>query len=432
MTIDRLISKQDSICIIGLGYVGLPLLMAFRHHVNVIGFDNDEARIEQLLDGKDRNGDYLSDDFKDGSFTLSSEESDIADCTVYVVAVPTPITKYKTPDLSALKSASESVGRNLSQGDVVIFESTVYPGCTEEICIPILEKVSGLKNGIGFFTGYSPERINPGDVKHTIKNTIKIVSGTDEKTLEFVASLYELIIEAGVHRAETIKVAEAAKIVENVQRDVNIALVNELSLIFDRLDIDTFDVIKAAATKWNFQTYYPGLVGGHCISVDPYYLTYKAEEVGYYPEVILSGRKVNDSITKNVAKKVLQMIGSQAVRLSQSRVLIMGVTFKENVPDTRNSKVLDLIHYLKSYHIDVEVLDPYADKTELPENYDINLVDEPTGKYHCLVVAVKHKEFAEMSIDDLLALSLEDGGIIDIKGIFRSQSDQLKRNYWTL
>ena len=429
---EQKISEQSNklLCIIGLGYVGLPLLMAFSRFRPVIGYDNNSTRIKELAEGYDRNGAFTSKDFFDADVLFTAEEADILAAQIYVVCVPTPITPYKTPDLNPIANVCSIVGKHLKKQDLVVFESTVYPGCTQEFCVPILEKHSGLKVSTDFYLGYSPERINPGDKVHKLANTIKIVSGIDGPSTKRVRHLYGQILNDKLHIAPTIKVAEAAKIVENIQRDVNIALVNELSLIFDRLDIDTFDVVEAAGSKWNFQKYYPGLVGGHCISVDPYYLTYKSEEVGYYPEVILSGRKVNESIVKNVTNKVLQMIGKQDVNLSDSRVLIMGITFKENVRDTRNSKVFDLIHYLQSYHIDVEVLDPHADRDEIDSTQSIHFVDNPQGKYHCLVLAVKHEEFTSMSADELHALTLPDGGIIDVKGIYRDL--ELNRMYWTL
>lgn len=428
--IEKLISNKKSICIIGLGYVGLPLLISFSRHVHVIGYDVDTDRIKELKQAIDRNATYTRDDLTDVNCTFTANESEIKDAVIYIVAVPTPITKHNTPDLRPLKSASTIVGRQIDKGNLVIIESTVFPGCTEDICIPIIENNSQLKASSDFHVGYSPERINPGDTDRRIDNTIKIVSGIDTTSLEITAAVYEKIISAGVHRAPSIKVAESAKLVENVQRDVNIALMNEFSLIFDRLNINTLDVLDAAETKWNFQKYYPGLVGGHCISVDPYYLTYKAEEVGYYPEVILSGRKVNDSISKNVVHKVLQMVGSQNVELSKSRVLVMGMTFKENIRDTRNSKVYDLIRDLQSYHIEVDVLDPNVSLDELNPSEQINLIEEANTKYHCIIIAVKHDEFVKLTPSDIQSLTYEGSGIIDIKGVFRGMD--LRRDYWTL
>ncbi len=316
--IKALKSKDKSLCVVGLGYVGLPLVIEFARHLRVQGFDISSDKIESLKQATDPNGEMASDDLRSDNIEFTSVPEDIADSTVYLVGVPTPITKHNTPDLNPLKRASETLGQFLKKGDLVVYESTVYPGCTEEISMPILESRSGLKAGIDFYVGYSPERINPGDKVHTLTNTVKIVSGQSPEVLEMVAELYEMIISAGVYRANSIKVAEAAKIIENVQRDLNIALMNELSLIFDRLDIDTRSVIDAAASKWNFMKFYPGLVGGHCISVDPYYLTYKAQEVGYYPQVILSGRNVNDNLSKNVAKKVVQILGSQDTKFKCS------------------------------------------------------------------------------------------------------------------
>ena len=424
------IETPDKYCVIGLGYVGLPLLLSIGKHRLAIGYDTDAKRINELKSGVDRNGTFSSSDLQVENVLFTSDEADIQSVTVYIVAVPTPITKYNTPNLHALRLAATTIGRHLAQGDLVIFESTVYPGCTEEYCIPILDSTSKLKAGIDFKVGYSPERINPGDKVNTLANTQKIISGLNAESLDAVRKVFELVVKSKLHEAPSIKVAEAAKLVENVQRDLNIALMNELSLIFDKLDIDTHDVIEAAGTKWNFQKYYPGLVGGHCISVDPYYLTYKAKEVGYYPEVILSGRNVNDNLSQNVAKKVVQIIGSQDIKLSESRILVMGVTFKENVSDIRNSKVIDLITDLTSFHIDVDIVDPYASSEELYAKANLTLQKEIRGKYNCIIVAVQHTQYKSLDEAYFLSIAKANAALIDIKGIYRKQINSM--SYWTL
>lgn len=423
-------TDQDTLCVIGLGYVGLPVLTAFAQHMPVVGFDINERRIEQLRNGLDVNQSVESGQVSDGAISYTSNVEDIAACSIYIVAVPTPITRYKTPELGPLSQASEFVGSVLKKGDVVIFESTVYPGCTEELCLPIIEKVSGLQVNTDFVIGYSPERINPGDEKHRLDNTVKIVSASSPAGLERITELYEMIISAGVHQAPSMKVAEAAKIVENVQRDLNIALMNELSLIFDKLAINTYDVLDAAGTKWNFHHYKPGLVGGHCISVDPYYLTYKAEEVGYVPDVILSGRKVNDGIVKNVSNKVVEMITAQDIKLSEARVLILGITFKENVSDLRNSKVFDLVRFLQSYAIDVHVQDPHVEAADKDRLNNIHWIDKISKEYHCIILAVPHATFISQGSEAMEQALHPGGGFIDIKGIFR-ESHRFDR-YWTL
>ncbi len=415
MRTKALLEGHRSLCLIGLGYVGVPLLASFSDIIKVVGVDTDEAKINSLNQGIDPNQEFASDSFNLDNIKLCSNLNEVLNCDTYIVTVPTPITKNKTPNLSPLKSASKSIGQKLKKGDLVIFESTVYPGCTEEVCIPILEQESNLEFQKDFNVGYSPERINPGDKVHRLDNTIKIVSGDNPDTLLEVSEIYRLIINAGVHKADSIKVAEAAKIVENVQRDVNIALMNELALIFDRIGINTNSVLEAASTKWNFHRYSPGLVGGHCISVDPYYLTYKAQELGYFPNVILSGREVNNRISRFLSNKIVQHIGKFGLSLSEARVLIKGVTFKENVSDLRNSKVIDLINHLLSYSIHVDVVDPWANAAELNKNYGIKLASTPSGKYDCIVVSVKHKQFLEL--DELYYSNIlkPDGLLFDVK-----------------
>ena len=427
---EHILSNDFTICIVGLGYVGLPLAIEFSRSMNVVGFDIDVTRVDELKKGHDANGDYSKQDLDRINLIFSSSEEILEQADIYILALPTPITKYKTPDLSFLIRGTEFVANHLRVGDLVIFESTVFPGCTTDVCIPILESNSGLLLGKDFKVGYSPERINPGDPNHTLRNTVKVVSANDEEGLKLVCHVYNKIIDADLYPVSNLIVAESSKIVENIQRDVNIALMNELSMIFDRLNINTKEVIEAAGTKWNFVKYYPGLVGGHCISVDPYYLTHKAQELGYYPEIILSGRKINDNISKNVAKKAIQMIGRQDVNLSDSRILVMGVTFKENVRDIRNSKVIDLVLDLQSYQIEVDILDEHANKKDIKEKTGLSIINSPSKRYHCIIVAVKHDEYLHHSESHFKELIHEGGGLIDIKGIYTGRIKDL--NYWTL
>ncbi len=428
--LQRLHDKKASLAVVGLGYVGLPIALEFAKHFHVIGFDISEERLELMRLGMDPSRELSPKEFegRDIEFTASPEK--LAEASFYVVAVPTPVDRHKVPDLRALRSSSASIGPGLEQGDYVVYESTVYPGCTEEDCVPILEELSGLKMGPGFKVGYSPERINPGDLVNTLTNVVKIVSGSDAEALEVVAQVYETVIKAGVHRAASIKVAEAAKVIENTQRDLNIALMNELSMIFDRMGINTHDVIEAAGTKWNFMKYYPGLVGGHCIGVDPYYLTYKSTELGYKPEVILSGRRINDHLSSYVAKQAIQMIIRTGKNISKARLLVMGITFKEDVSDIRNSKVVDLIKELQSYSLQVDITDPYASVEELQHEYGLDLVMEPGSDYDCVVVAVKHKQYLALDEAYFKSISAERGGVIDIKSIYLGKINEL--DYWTL
>ena len=408
---------MEKIAIIGLGYVGLPLAHAFSFKYDVVGFDIAKWRIEELNNGYDRTLELSEKQVKeclDNGMKFSDDLNNISDCNIYIVTVPTPIDKHHNPDLTPLIKASESVGKVLKKGDIVIYESTVYPGATEEDCVPVLEKVSGLKFNEDFFAGYSPERINPGDKEHTVTKILKVTSGSTPEIAKKVDDLYKSIITAGTHLAPTIKVAEAAKVIENSQRDVNISFVNELALIFDKLGIDTQDVLEAAGTKWNFLPFRPGLVGGHCIGIDPYYLAHKAKEVGYHPEVILSGRRTNDGMGQFVANKVVKLMIHKGHTIKGSKVLILGITFKENCPDIRNSRVIDMIEELKEFGSNVDVYDPWADNEEVKREYGFELKENyKLEDYDAIVLAVAHKEFKELKIDK------KDNQIIyDIKGFF--------------
>lgn len=401
------------IAIIGLGYVGLPLAIEFGKKYTVLGFDINKARIEELSAGKDRTKEADLDGmqeamnyYKEGKgkgLRFSYDTSDLSSCNVFIVTVPTPIDQFKAPDLTPLIKASEMLGKVLKKGDIVIYESTVYPGCTEEDCVPVLEKFSGLKFNIDFFCGYSPERINPGDKVNTLTKIKKVTSGSTPEIADVVDGLYASIITAGTHKAPSLKVAEASKAIENAQRDVNISFVNELALIFERMGIDTTDVIEAAGTKWNFLKYRPGLVGGHCIGVDPYYLAHKAESLGYHPQVILSGRRVNDMMGMFVANKVVKLMIKKGHKINLSRALILGITFKEDCPDIRNSKVIDIYRELIQFGMQVDVYDPHADKHEVEEEYGIHLVDKVSSKYEAIVLAVSHKEFLALDFKALCA-----------------------------
>lgn len=428
--VEQLAKKEKRISVIGLGYVGLPIALEFAKTASVIGFDINAERVEQMKQGIDPSAELNSSDFEGADICFTSNPADLKDAHFHIVAVPTPVDRHNVPNLRPLLGASEAVGKALKKGDYVVFESTVYPGCTEEDCIPILEKFSGLKVGRDFKVGYSPERINPGDKEHTLRKITKVVSGIDEEALDVVAAVYSMVVEAGVFKAASIKVAEAAKIIENTQRDLNIALMNELSKVFDRLDINTFDVLEAARTKWNFLPFFPGLVGGHCIGVDPYYLTYKASELGYEPEVILSGRKINDDMSGYVAKKTVQKIIKADKSLKNSRVLVMGITFKENVSDIRNSKVADLVRELEAFSVQVDVVDPYAEAKEVKQEYGIEMKEKPEGVYDAIIVAVNHKPYTELTEGDFEKLSNGSGILVDIKGVYRNQIKQLE--YWSL
>lgn len=405
--------------VIGLGYVGLPLAVTFSHKFHVIGFDINASRINALRNGIDTTREVSTEELestKNISFTTDSEE--LRGCNVYIITVPTPIDSFKKPDLGPLYRASEMVGKVLDKGDVVIYESTVYPGCTEEECVPLLEKFSGLKYNQDFFCGYSPERINPGDKEHRVDTIKKVTSGSNPETAELVNQLYQSIITAGTHLASSIQVAEAAKVIENAQRDINIAFVNELALIFDRLNIDTQEVLEAAGTKWNFLPFRPGLVGGHCIGVDPYYLTHKAESVGHHPEVILSGRRINDNMGIFIANKVVKLLSQKGGAIFGAKVLVLGITFKENCPDIRNSRVIDIIRELTSFGIQVEVYDPLADRDEVEQEYQISLVERPQGSYDGIVLAVGHENFQNL---DWPSLKSTGPIVYDVKGFLAKE-----------
>ncbi len=424
--------RDIRIGVIGLGYVGLPIALALAEKYEVTGFDINTAKVTSLKKNIDPSDEIETEAFLSKKISFTDDIAELAHCSVYVVAVPTPVDKHKVPNLKPLQLASESVGCILNEGDIVIYESTVYPGCTEEVCVPILEKASGLKYMEAFKVGYSPERINPGDKQHTLSQITKVVSGCDEESLDTIAELYGSIIEAGIHKASSIKVAEAAKIIENTQRDVNIALMNELAIIFDKLDINTHEVLEAAGTKWNFLKFYPGLVGGHCIGVDPYYLTYKAQQVGYDPEVILSGRRINDNTPQFIAKKIIRNLIKQNKNLTACNVLVKGVTFKENVTDIRNSKVYDLIKELQDFSLSVDVMDCKAKKDEVKKEYGLDLIDEPRAKYDVLVIAVAHDEYKGEGFGDWEKHLVAEPIIFDVRALYRNQNLDKKAIYLTL
>lgn len=419
-------TKQElKIGVIGLGYVGLPLAVEFAKKFQVVGFDLNKQRISHLRDHQDHTGEVNTVDLKNSSMHFSHQAEDIADCNIYIVTVPTPITEAKTPDLTPLIGACNTVGKFLKHNDVVIFESTVYPGCTEDDCVPILEKVSGLKFNVDFFCGYSPERVNPGDKEHTLPKIKKITSGSNPECTDFVDSLYSNIITAGTHKVSSLKVAEAAKVIENTQRDLNIAFMNELSKIFHLLNIDTVEVLEAAGTKWNFLRFTPGLVGGHCIGVDPYYLTHKAKSLGYHPEVILAGRKINDEVGEYVAHQMIKLMIKKSKIINQSKVLVLGMTFKENCPDIRNSKVIDIIKELNDYGVTVDCCDPRADKEEVLEEYGLSLKDIEVEKnfstYDAVVVAVAHNEFKQLKL-----CKTHKTLLIDLKSLYPKECSDLR------
>ncbi|MEY4659676.1 MAG: nucleotide sugar dehydrogenase [Crocinitomicaceae bacterium] len=431
MIYDQLIKKEAKLALVGLGYVGLPIALEFAKTVKVVGFDINEKRVDLMRNGIDPSRELSTSEFQGKDIEFTSNTADLADVKFFIVAVPTPIDDTNLPDLKPLQGASRTVGKVLKKGDYVVFESTVYPGCTEEDCIPILEAESGLKFPEDFKVGYSPERINPGDKEHTLQNVIKIVSGCDEESLDQIAKTYELVVAAGVHRATSIKVAEAAKIVENTQRDVNISLVNELSIIFNKMGINTFDVLEAAGTKWNFLKFYPGLVGGHCIGVDPYYLVHKAMQLGYHSKVINSGRYVNDSMGFYIGKQTAKKIIAQGKMIQEAHVLVMGATFKENVSDIRNSKVIDVINELKSFQINVDVMDPHADSSEMEHEYGVSLTSNIRNDYDAIIMAVNHKEYALFDEQYFKSLLKDGNGVfVDVKGIYRGKIKDL--TYWSL
>lgn len=405
---------MEKIGIIGLGYVGLPLAVEFGKILEVVGFDINQERINELKSGHDRTLEVDSDELTSAvKLTYSSNPQDLKSVNYFIVTVPTPVDEYKTPDLTPLIKASETVGKVLKKGDIVIYESTVYPGCTEEDCVPVLEKFSGLKFNVDFFCGYSPERINPGDKQHRLPTIKKVTSGSTPAVAEKVDQLYKKIIKAGTHKASSIKVAEAAKVIENSQRDINIAFVNELSLIFEKMGIDTHEVLDAAGTKWNFLPYKPGLVGGHCIGVDPYYLTYKADSLGYHPQVILAGRRINDNMGIHIANRVIKLMTQHDLPINKAKILVLGITFKENCPDIRNSRAIDVIRELQSFGADVEVFDPHADLNEVRHEYGLTLISNLNKKYSAIVLAVSHQEFKTL---DWAAIRDTHTIVYDVKG----------------
>ena len=426
----ELVEKKSKLAVIGLGYVGLPIALEFARKISVIGFDINDKRIEMMRNSIDPSNELEKEAFDNCDITFTSSLDVLREANFFIVAVPTPVDEHNVPDLAPVKKASETVGKVVKKGDYVVFESTVYPGCTEDDCLPIIEKLSGLKNVKDFKLGYSPERINPGDKNHTLSSIIKVVSGCDAESLEEIARVYELVVKAGVHRASCIKVAEAAKIIENTQRDLNIALMNELSIIFNMMNINTYEVLEAAGTKWNFLKFQPGLVGGHCIGVDPYYLTYKANELGYDAEVILAGRNINDNMAKYVAKNVVRHLIKNVGDVKKAKVLIKGATFKENVSDIRNSKVADVVKALQSYYVNVEVHDPHADSDELKHEYGFGLVKEIANDYDAVIVTVPHNDYKELDEKYFKSITKPNALIADLKGIYRNKILQL--NYWSL
>lgn len=426
----ELIDKKKKLAVIGLGYVGLPIALEFARKIKVIGFDINAKRVDMMRNNIDPSQELDSAAFVGCDIEFTNELEILKQANFYIVAVPTPVDDHNVPDLVPVQRASETIGKVIKKGDYVVFESTVYPGCTEEDCVPIIEKLSGLKSVIDFKIGYSPERINPGDKEHTLAKIIKVVSGCDAESLDEVAKVYELVVTAGVHRASSIKVAEAAKIIENTQRDLNIALMNELSIIFDRMNINTYEVLEAAGTKWNFLKFQPGLVGGHCIGVDPYYLTYKSKELGYDSQVILAGRVINDGMAGYVAKKVLQHIIQHNGDIKNAKVLIMGATFKENVSDIRNSKVADVVKELKSFSLNVQVTDPHAESAELLHEYGFELTSQLDNDYDAVLVTVPHNAYKNFDDAYFASIIKPKGLIADLKGIFRNKISS--RDYWSL
>jgi len=425
-----LVSKQKKLAVIGLGYVGLPIALEFARKIKVIGFDINKARVEMMRRNVDPSGELDSSAFDGCDIEFTDSIDVLREASFFIVAVPTPIDDHKLPDLKPVLGATRSIAQALKPGDYIVYESTVYPGCTEEDCIPLLEELTNLKFKRDFKVGYSPERINPGDKVHTLPNITKVVSGCDDESLENISKVYEIVVKAGVFKASSIKVAEAAKIIENTQRDVNIALMNELSIIFNKMGINTYEVLEAAGTKWNFLRFMPGLVGGHCIGVDPYYLTYKAQELGYHSQVINSGRYVNDSMGFYVAKQTVKKLIAMGKDLSKSKVLVMGATFKEDVEDIRNSKVIDVINEFKSYGVAVDVIDPRADSDELKHEYGLELTPQAGNDYDAIVVAVNHKEYTSMTETDFKKMTRPEALIVDLKGILRGKIHDLK--YWSL
>ncbi|PAB59395.1 nucleotide sugar dehydrogenase [Anaeromicrobium sediminis] len=454
---EQIINNQEKISVVGLGYVGMPIAVAFAKHTNVVGFDINKKKVESYIDGIDVTKEIGDEAIKETTVCFTSDERELRNCKFHIVAVPTPVSIDKTPDLTPVICASKTIGRNLVKGSIVVYESTVYPGVTEDICVPILEEKSGLKCGVDFKVGYSPERINPGDKVNTLEKIVKVVSGMDEESLDIIAKTYELVIEAGVHRAESIKVAEASKVIENSQRDINIAFMNELSIVFNKMGIDTKAVLEAAGTKWNFLKFTPGLVGGHCIGVDPYYFIYKAEELGYHSQIILSGRRINDGMGKFVAENTVKKLIQADKQIKGAKVVIMGITFKENCPDSRNTKVIDIIKELEDYGIDIKVVDPVANEEEVWHEYRIQLhrMEDIQGM-DAVIFAVPHEVFLNIKLQELRKMYRENDTnnldisdevaattekdseensyvLIDVKGLFsREETEDMGYLYWRL
>ena len=425
-----LIEKKKTLAVIGLGYVGLPIALEFAKKIKVIGFDINAQRVEMMRNGIDPSQELEASAFENCDIEFTNDLDVLRKANFFIVAVPTPVDEHNVPDLIPVQRASETIGKVLKKGDYVVYESTVYPGCTEEDCVPIIQNLSGLKMVEDYKIGYSPERINPGDKEHTITTIIKVVSGCCAESLDVIAKVYELVVKAGVHKASSIKVAEAAKIIENTQRDLNIALMNELSIIFDKMNINTYEVLEAAGTKWNFLKFQPGLVGGHCIGVDPYYLTYKSQQLGYDSQVILAGRAINDGMAGYVAKKVLQSIIQSNGNVKNSKVLVMGATFKENVSDIRNSKVADVVKELQAFSINVDVADPYANSDELNHEYGFSLTKELSNDYDAVIVTVPHNDYKSLDDAYFASITKPHGMVADLKGIYRGKLTQ--RKYWSL
>ncbi len=426
----ELVDKKNKLAVIGLGYVGLPIALEFAKKISVIGFDINAARIEMMRNGIDPSKELEKEAFNNCDIEFTNSLDKLREANFFIVAVPTPVDIHNVPDLVPVQKASDTIGKVIKKGDYVVFESTVYPGCTEEDCLPVIEKLSGLKCITDFKLGYSPERINPGDKEHILSSIVKVVSGCDEESLDIIAKVYELVVKAGVHKASSIKVAEAAKIIENTQRDLNIALMNELSIIFDKMNINTFEVLEAAGTKWNFLKFQPGLVGGHCIGVDPYYLTYKSNKLGYDAQVILAGRSINDGMAAHVAKKVLQHIILNCRDIKNAKVLVMGATFKENVSDIRNSKVADVIRELQSYSLQVQVTDPHANSNELKHEYGFELTSNLTNDYDAVIITVPHAAYLNMDDAGFAGITMPGAIIADVKGAYRGKIKS--RKYWSL
>lgn len=430
MIVQQLLNKETKLAVIGLGYVGLPIALAFAKKICVVGFDMNAERIKMLNNCIDPSKELGKEAFENTDITFTNDLEVLKQASFFIAAVPTPVDDHKVPDISLLLKACKTLGSVIKKGDYIVFESTVYPGCTEEDCVPVIEKGSGLKFGEDFKVGYSPERINPGDKEHTLEKIIKVVAGCDEESLNNIATVYEMVVKAGTYKASSIKVAEAAKVIENTQRDLNIALMNELSIIFDKVGINTYEVLEAAGTKWNFLKFQPGLVGGHCIGVDPYYLTYKASELGFNSRVITAGRYVNDTMGNYISKKIIQHIIQHSGNVKESKVLIMGATFKENVSDIRNSKVADIVNVLQSYYINIHIVDPYASSDELKHEYGFGLTGKTDSDYDVVILAVPHTAYKQLDENYFASITKSHALIADIKGLYRNKI--ANRYYWSL